>query len=52
VIGIAGTGCGADSAIVMRATRFEEAVGTDPEKRLKIEEILAMPKQTTWVGYG
>jgi hypothetical protein len=52
VIGIAGTGRGVDSAIVMRATRFEDAVGTDSDKRLKIEEILAMPKQTTWVGYG
>lgn len=52
VIGVAGTGEGADSAIVMKASRFEEAVGPDPAKRLKIEEILAMPKQTTWVGYG
>lgn len=52
VIGVAGTGSGADSAIVLRATRYEDAVGMDPDKRLKIEEILAMPKQTTWVGYG
>jgi hypothetical protein len=52
VIGIAGTGSGADSAIVMQARRFEDAVGPAPERRLKIEEILAMPKQTTWVGYG
>jgi hypothetical protein len=52
VIGVAGTGEGADSAIVMKASRFEDTVGPDPVKRLKIEEILAMPKQTTWVGYG
>lgn len=52
VIGMAGTAKGADSAIVMRATRFEEAVGSDPDKRLKIEEILAMPKKTKWEGYG
>lgn len=52
VIGVAGTGAGADSAVVMKASRFEDAVGPDPVKRLKIEEILAMPKQTTWVGYG
>jgi len=51
-IGVAGTGEGADSAIVMMASRFEDAVGIDPAKRLKIEEILAMPKKTTWVGYG
>lgn len=52
VIGVAGTGKGADSAIVMKASRFEDAVGPKPARRLKIEEILAMPKQTTWVGYG
>lgn len=52
VIGVAGTGEGADSAIVMKASRFEEAVGANPDKRLKIEGVLAMPKQTTWVEYG
>lgn len=52
VIGVAETGVGADSAIVMKACRFEDAVGVDPNKRLKIEEILAMPKRTTWAGYG
>lgn len=52
VIGVAGTGQGADSAVVMRATRFEDAVGPDPERRLKVQEILAMPKETTWAGYG
>ncbi len=52
VIAIAGTGEGADSAIVMKACRFEDAVGSHPPKRMKIEEILAMPKQTTWTGYG
>jgi hypothetical protein len=52
VIAIGGTGWGADSAIVMAASRFANAVGVHPEKRLKIEEILAMPKQTKWAGYG
>jgi len=52
VISIAGTGWGADSAIVMRASRFDEIVGEDPEKRMKIEEILAMPKRVRWLGYG
>ncbi|MCR4405171.1 MAG: hypothetical protein NUW06_07880 [Candidatus Acetothermia bacterium] len=52
VIGVAGTGDGADSAVVMRAMRFEDAVGPAPEKRLKVQEILAMPKETTWAGYG
>lgn len=52
VISTAGTGWGADSAIVMEASRFEDAVGKDPAKRLKVEEILAMPKRTRWDGYG
>jgi hypothetical protein len=52
VIGVAGTGAGADTAIVMKASRFQDAVGIDPEKRMKIHEILAMPKETTWIGYG
>jgi hypothetical protein len=52
VIALAGTGWGADSAIVVRGSRFEDAVAEDPGKRLKIEEILAMPKRTTWAGYG
>jgi hypothetical protein len=52
VIGVAGTGVGADTAIVMKASRFQDVVGIDPEKRMKIHEILAMPKETTWIGYG
>lgn len=52
VVSMAGTGWGADSAIVMKASRFEDAVGEDPEKRMKVEEILAMPKRTRWTGYG
>jgi len=52
VVSMGGTGWGADSAVVMRASRFEDAVGEDPEKRMKVEEILAMPKRTRWAGYG
>lgn len=52
VISVAGTGTGADTAIVMKTSRFTDAVGVDPEKRLKICEILAMPKETRWMGYG
>jgi len=52
VIGVAGTEEGADSAIVMKATKFRDSVGPVPEERLKIEETLCMPKQTTWAGYG
>ncbi len=52
VVAVAGTGRGLDSAVVLRAGRFNEAVGRYPAKRLKIEEILAMPKKTIWRGYG
>jgi hypothetical protein len=52
VISIAGTGTGADTGIVMKTSRFEDAVAADPKKRMKIQEILAMPKETTWTGYG
>ena len=52
VIGVAGTGEGADFAVVLPATRFEDVVGPNPAKRLKVEEILAMPKRMTWAGYG
>lgn len=52
VLSVAGTGSGLDSAVVLTASRYEEAVGRNPERRLKVEEILAMPKRTTWTGYG
>jgi hypothetical protein len=52
IVSAAGTDRGLDSAIVLKACRFDDAVGRNPRKRLKIEEILAMPKQTTWRGYG
>jgi len=52
VISVAGTMWGADSAIVVKATRFEDAVGGEPLRRMKVEEILAMPKETEWHGYG
>lgn len=52
VISVAGTGTGADTAIVMKTSRFTDAVGVDPEKRMKVCEILAMPKETRWTRYG
>ena len=51
VLSMAGTGYGADSAIVMKASRFSDAVGENPGRRMKIEGILAMPKRTVWRGY-
>jgi hypothetical protein len=36
----------------MRGSKFGEAVGEDVARRMKVEEILAMPKRTKWAGYG
>jgi len=52
VVSVAGTGWGADSAIVMKTSKFDNAVGKEPGKRMKVEEILAMPKVAEWKGYG
>ena len=52
VLSVAGTVWGADSALVMKASKFEDAVGGHPLSRMKIEEILAMPRETEWRGYG
>ena len=52
VIAAAGTGTGLDSAVTLAAGKFEDIVGEDPNKRLKIREILAMPQATQWIGYG
>lgn len=45
VIAVGGTGEGADIAIVVKTAPQNEAFGKDPEKRLSIEEILAMPSE-------
>ena len=52
VVSLAGTGWGADSAIVMSGSKFEDAVGRVAANRMKIEEIFAMPKRTSWTGYS
>ena len=43
VISVGGTGEGADTAIVVRLAPQKEAFGKDPNKRLVVEEILAIP---------
>jgi hypothetical protein len=43
IIAVGGTGEGADTAIVARTSTLNEAFGEDYEKRLLIQEILAMP---------
>lgn len=48
VIAVAGRATGANTAIIVKATRFKEAVGTDIAKRFAIREILAMPRKRRW----
>ncbi|MCW4033447.1 MAG: hypothetical protein NWF08_08690 [Candidatus Bathyarchaeota archaeon] len=43
VIAVGGTGEGADTAIVVRLALQKDAFGKDPDKRLSVEEILAIP---------
>jgi hypothetical protein len=43
VISVGGTGEGVDTAIVIRTAPQNEAFGKDPDKRLIIQEIIAMP---------
>jgi len=44
VVAIAGTGKGADTAVVIRSTFSSTVFSSDSQKRLMINEILAMPR--------
>jgi len=48
VIGVGGTGRGADTAIMARATTSKEIFTSDKSRRLEIREILAMPSKKHW----
>jgi len=48
VIGVGGSGEGADTAIVLRATYPASLFDKDPVKRLEIREIMAMPVSKKW----
>lgn len=48
VIGVGGTGNGADTAIVARATTSREIFSEDKDKKLEIREIVAMPLKKHW----
>jgi len=48
VIGVGGTGKGADTAIIARATTSKEIFTEDESKKLEIREILAMPVKKHW----
>jgi len=48
VIGVGGTGRGADTAIIARATTSKEIFTSDKDRKLEIREILAMPLKKHW----
>lgn len=48
VIGVGGTGTGADTAIVLRSTYPGTVFAEDVSKRLEVREILAMPLAKKW----
>jgi hypothetical protein len=48
VIGVGGSGEGADTAIVARATPTKEIFSSDKSKRLEVREIIAMPLKKKW----
>ncbi len=48
VVSVAGTGSGADTAIVAKSTFSVCMFSQDPEKRFQILEILAMPRNKEW----
>lgn len=44
VIGVGGTERGADTALILRATYPATVFSKDPDKRLEIREVIAMPR--------
>jgi len=48
VIGVGGSGEGADTAIVARATKTKDIFNIDAKKKLEIREIIAMPLKKKW----
>ncbi|MEM2942417.1 MAG: hypothetical protein QXT81_03240 [Candidatus Bathyarchaeia archaeon] len=45
VIAVGGTGGGVDTAVITRTSTQQEAFGKQPEKKLMVQEIVAMPIQ-------
>jgi hypothetical protein len=48
VIGVGGTGGGADTAIVARSTTSKEVFSGDSSKKLEVREIIAMSLKKKW----
>lgn len=48
VIGVGGSGKGADTAIVARSTTTNEIFSKDSSKKLEVRDIIAMPLKKKW----
>jgi hypothetical protein len=48
VIGVGGSGKGADTAIVARSTTTKKIFSEDSSKRLEVRELIAMPLKKKW----
>jgi hypothetical protein len=48
VIGVGGSGGGADTAIIARSTATKEIFSEDLTKKLEVREIIAMPLKKKW----
>jgi hypothetical protein len=48
VIGVGGSGGGADTAIVARSTTTKKIFSEDSSKRLEVRELIAMPLKKKW----
>jgi len=48
VIAVGGTNRGADTAIVVKAASTRGWIGPDPNERLEIKEIIALPLLKRW----
>jgi len=48
VIAIGGTGSGADTAIVVKASSTKDILGPDIKNRLEVREIITMPRLKKW----
>jgi len=48
VLSIAGTGNGADTAVLLKASSTKDIIGPDTANRLEVKEIVAMPRVKKW----
>lgn len=51
VVSVGGSGEGADTAVVLKATYPQYLFSKDDEKRLEVREIIAMPLKKKWWGF-